>query len=217
MARTLTAGPGIIADAKMKAGKLVPDAMMLRLILNEMSMRGWIDTGPVMPYTLATALALDLAARREPFLDTVSLPQEYTYSELPTASFILDGFPRNAPQARQIEKLIPINFAVNIATPPEVVIDRIYNRWVHAPSGRMYNTTFNPPKVPGRDDVTGEPLTRRPDDDPEVWKERLEQFEKASLPLLDYYDKKGLLWTVKGNTSDEISPKLFDEFERRFL
>jgi adenylate kinase len=202
----------------MKAGKLVPDAMMLRLIVNELSKRGWIDAGPVMPYTLSAAGAFDAQdPGPDASVDAVSLPQEYTYSELPTASFILDGFPRNAAQARQIERVIPINFAVSIRTPPEVVVERISGRWVHAPSGRVYNTGFNPPRMPGRDDVTGEALTRRPDDDPEVWKKRLEQFESASLPLLDYYDKKCLLWTVQGNTSDEISPKLFAEFERRFI
>jgi adenylate kinase len=203
----------------MKAGQLVPDAMMLRLILNELSKRGWIDAGPAMPYTLSAAGAFGShdAAGTDASVDAVSLPQEYTYSEHPTASFILDGFPRNAAQARQVERIIPINLAVSIRTPPEVVVERISGRWVHAPSGRVYNTGFNPPRVPGRDDVTGEPLTRRPDDDPEVWKARLEQFERTSLPLLDYYDKRGLLWTVKGNTSDEISPKLFAEFERRFL
>lgn len=95
-------------------------------------------------------------------------------------------------------------------------MDRIRNRWVHAPSGRVYNTTFNPPKVEGRDDITGEPLTRRDDDDPEIWKKRLAQFEETSMPLLEHYDQRGLLWTVTGNSSDEISPKLFKEFERRY-
>ena len=206
----------------MKAGKLVPDAMMLRLILNELGKRGWIDAGPVMPYTLsAAATAAASLDARDPAagaaVDAAALPREYTYSEAPAASFILDGFPRNAAQARQIERVIPINLAVSIRTPADIVLERIGGRWVHAPSGRVYNTGFNPPRAPGRDDVTGEALTRRPDDDPEVWKKRLEQFERASLPLLDYYDKKGLLWTVEGNTSDEISPKLFAEFERRFL
>jgi adenylate kinase len=112
--------------------------------------------------------------------------------------------------------LIPVNFVVHINTPTNVVLDRIKNRWVHPPSGRVYNTTFNPPKVAGKDDVTGEPLSRRSDDDPTVWEARLDQFQKTSTPLLEHYDQKGLLWTVNGDTSDEISPKLFQEFERRF-
>jgi nucleoside-triphosphate--adenylate kinase len=203
----------------MKAGKLVPDNMMLRLILNELTKKGWLSTGPIMPYTLAASSVSDpgTSSLGTSFIDAVSLPQEYSYSESPTASFILDGFPRNDAQAKQIENVIPINFVVNINTPADIVIKRICNRWVHAPSGRVYNSDFNVPKVPGRDDITGEPLTRRNDDDPEVWKSRLAQFERASLPLLEHYDKKGILWTVSGNSSDEISPKLFAEFERRFI
>jgi adenylate kinase len=208
-----------MAEARMKTGKLVPDNMMLRLILNELTKRGWASTSPVMPYTLSTSSVSDSSTSSitNLYVDAVALPQQYSYSESPTASFILDGFPRNATQAKNIEDIIPINFVVNIRTPTSIIIDRICNRWVHAPSGRVYNTTFNAPKAPGLDDVTGEQLTRRDDDDPEVWKERLAQFEKASLPLLDHYDRKGILWSVDGNSSDEISPKLFDEFERRFI
>jgi adenylate kinase len=208
-----------MAEARMKAGKLVPDGMMLRLILAEMGKRGWVDNGPVMPYTLASSSLTEpsLSPLGGTYMDAVTLPQEFTYSDSPTASFILDGFPRNASQASQIEKLIPINFVVNIQTPEDIVIERISNRWIHQPSGRVYNATFNPPKTAGRDDVTGEPLTRRADDDPKVWKERLSLFNEAIQPLLEHYDQKGVLWTVNGNSSDEISPQLFDEFEQRFI
>ena len=87
---------------------------------------------------------------------------------------------------------------------------------MHAPSGRVYNTDFNTPKVAGKDDVTGEPLTKREDDGEKTWKQRLRKFDETSRPLLEHYDKKGVLWTVEGNSSDEISPRLFAEFERRF-
>jgi adenylate kinase len=201
----------------MKAGRLIPDATVLRLIINELSTRGWVKSGPLMPYTLASNSFSDPdTASTDLFAEPALLPQEYSYSDSPAASFILDGFPRNAAQAKQIDKFIPINLVVNIKTPVEMIIDRICNRWVHGPSGRVYNTTFNAPKVPGLDDATGEPLTRRDDDDPQVWQNRLEQFEKSSLPLLEHYDQRGILWTVQGNSSDEISPKLFAEFERRF-
>lgn len=202
----------------MKAGALVPDKMILRLILNELDKRGWVKRGPVVPYTLhyaAEDASLEQAADEASILPTLPTEQ-FHYSDAPTASFILDGYPRNAAQAAQIDKIVPINLVVNINTPSDIIMDRICNRWVHAPSGRIYNTTFNAPKVAGRDDVTGEPLTRREDDDPEVWKSRLSNFEKSSRPLLEHYDRKGVLWTVRGNSSDEISPKLFAEFERRF-
>ncbi|KAJ4382925.1 Adenylate kinase 2 [Didymella sp. IMI 355093] len=170
---------GIQAESKMKAGALVPDSMILRLIVNELSTRG------------------------DHTVDSVSIPSaiktaKYTYSDHPEASFILDGFPRTANQAIRLNDIVPINMVVSINTPSEIIIDRICNRWVHAPSGRVYNTTFNAPKVEGKDDITGEPLTRRADDDPEVWKQRLQSFKENNEPLLEHYDKAGLLWTEFG-------------------
>ena len=87
---------------------------------------------------------------------------------------------------------------------------------MHAPSGRVYNTGFNKPRVEGRDDVTGEALTKRDDDGEDTWRARLKKFEETSEPLLEHYEKQGVLWRVAGDSSDEISPKLFGEFERRF-
>jgi len=212
---------GIHAESIMKTGALVPDHTMIRLILNELNKRGWIRSDTVMPYTLnSTSTSMSDSSTPNRYMDDVivgaPMSQGYTYSESPDASFILDGFPRNASQAKQVDNLIPINFVVHINTPAKVILGRIANRWVHAPSGRVYNLTFNPPKVSGKDDVTGEPLTRRDDDDPVVWKQRLSRFEQTSAPLLEHYAKKNVLWTVTGNSSDEISPKLFKEFERRF-
>lgn len=203
----------------MKAGALVPDQMILRLIVNEFTTRGWLTDSTIRPYTVYSS-SMDMSSRDET-VDSVFLPSnfrtaKYNYSDDPSASFILDGFPRTAQQAAQLDKLIPINLVVNIDTPSDIIIDRICNRWVHAPSGRVYNTTFNAPKVPGKDDVTGESLTRRDDDDPEVWKARLKSFKETSQSLLEHYDKQGVLWTVKGNSSDEISPKIFKEFDKRF-
>ncbi|BCR95661.1 adenylate kinase ADK2 [Aspergillus luchuensis] len=137
-------------------------------------------------------------------------------SIIPSASFILDGFPRTATQASSLETIIPVNFVVHLVTPPSVILSRIASRWVHEPSGRVYNTDFNAPKVPGKDDVTGEPLTQREDDSIDTWKQRLHKFEETSKALLEHYQRKGCLWRVEGDTSDEISPKLFAEIERQF-
>jgi adenylate kinase len=109
-----------------------------------------------------------------------------------------------------------VNFVVHLLTPPTAIISRVAARWIHAPSGRVYNTDFNPPKVRGKDDVTGEPLTQRLDDSADTWKQRFKKFEETSKALLEHYDQKGCLWHVEGNSSDEISPKLFAEIERRF-
>jgi adenylate kinase len=201
----------------MKSGALVPDAMILRLIVNELTTRGWISDNTLRPYAVyASSVEMEDAS-----VDSVHIPWElrssrYTFSDHPSASFILDGFPRTAVQAIQLDNIVPINLVVNLNTPSDIIIDRICNRWVHEASGRVYNTTFNAPKVDGKDDITGEPLTRRADDDPEVWKARLKNFKENNEPLLEHYDKLGVLWTVDGNSSDEISPKLFAEFSRRF-
>ncbi|KAI1920239.1 Adenylate kinase 2 [Ophidiomyces ophidiicola] len=179
---------GIRAESAIQAGKLVPDTTMIELISSELISKGWLSQSN---------------SASSPKLDS-------------SASFILDGFPRTAAQASSLEHLVPINLVVHLLTPPAVIISRISSRWVHPASGRVYNTTFNAPKVPGKDDITGEPLVQRQDDSIDVWKQRLKKFEETSRSLLDHYHKKGSLWRVEGNSSDEISPKLFAEIERRF-
>ncbi|TKX23602.1 GTP:AMP phosphotransferase [Elsinoe australis] len=211
---------GIQAESFIKSGSLVPDSTILRLIMSELTGRGWIKSATSgAPLTLnSMAASLDsTSGQPDDFITSAASAQDaYEYSESPDASFILDGFPRTAAQAKSLDKLLPVNLVVNLKTPTHVILDRICNRWVHAASGRVYNTTFNAPKVDGKDDITGEPLIQRDDDKPEVWTSRLAKFEETSLPLLEHYDKLGVLWTVRGNTSDEISPKLFNEFSKRF-
>jgi adenylate kinase len=206
----------------MRSGALVPDKMILRLILHELKTRGWLFPQSDSKLTLASssvsALSQDIDTDfyvEQPSLAECSTPPKI--SEDISASFILDGFPRTAEQATLLDNLIPINLVVSLKTPFEVIMERIAGRWIHGPSGRVYNTTFNAPKVPGKDDITGEPLTKRMDDDEETWRERLKKFEETSEPLLEHYAQKGILWEVKGNSSDEISPKLFKEFEKRFV
>lgn len=199
----------------MNRGELVPDNMILRLIRNALVTKGWLIPKNGQKHndpSTETSKEGD-----EPIVNvSAGIDEEYDYSEHPDASFILDGYPRTARQANELDKLIPINMAIHVHTPFEVILDRITNRWVHPPSGRTYNTTFNPPKVEGKDDSTGEPLVQRDDDKPEVWKSRLKQFEEQANPLLKHYEKMGVLWRVEGNTSNEITPKIFLEFQRRF-
>ncbi|KAG5645245.1 hypothetical protein DXG03_006662 [Asterophora parasitica] len=106
--------------------------------------------------------------------------------------WILDGFPRTLGQAKLLDSHLkkkhnPLTLVVNIDVPDDVILSRISDRWVHLPSGRVYNMSYNRPKVDGRDDVTGEPLTKRPDDNPEVFSRRLEQFYASTSPLLEHY------------------------------
>lgn len=88
---------------------------------------------------------------------------------------------------------------------------------MHLPSGRVYNDDFNPPKVPGKDDETGEPLSKRPDDTPEVFSKRLGSFYKSTAPLLEYFahEYPEALHSLSGSSSDELWPQLralVDEF-----
>ncbi|KAI5450550.1 Adenylate kinase 2 [Naganishia albida] len=132
-------------------------------------------------------------------------------------SWILDGFPRTLRQAGLLDSALneqgrPLNMIIHLAVPDAVIMKRISARWVHLPSGRVYNTQFksSAPKVPGLDDETGEPLTRRPDDRPETFQRRLEAFYESTSPLLDYFADKHpeSLHELAGATSDEIWPQL---------
>ncbi|KAK9472221.1 adenylate kinase-domain-containing protein [Dipodascopsis tothii] len=137
-------------------------------------------------------------------------------------SWLLDGFPRTRGQAQQLDAVLAatasqLNFVVQLKVPEEVILERIENRFVHVPSGRVYNLTYNPPKEAGKDDVTGEPLSRRPDDDPVTFRKRLAEYKALTEPLLEYYSRQaGVVFSVEGETSDIIYPQLEAEFVRRF-
>lgn len=109
-----------------------------------------------------------------------------------------------------------LNLVVELDVPESAILERIENRYVHVPSGRVYNLKYNPPKVPGLDDVTGEPLTKRLDDTVEVFKKRLEEYKKTNEPLKEYYKRSGLLSTVSGESSDIIFPKLLHLITSKF-
>jgi len=87
--------------------------------------------------------------------------------------------------------------------PDEVIFDRIENRLVHVASGRVYHKTFNPPKVAGFDDITGEPLIQREDDTHEFIATRLSKFYQHTRPLLEYYKKRGILKVIPSPNSEE--------------
>ncbi|GAV52506.1 hypothetical protein ZYGR_0AG04970 [Zygosaccharomyces rouxii] len=139
----------------------------------------------------------------------------------PTSTWLLDGFPRTSTQAETLNKDLQrykaeLNLVVELDVPESVILERIENRFVHVPSGRVYNLQYNPPRVAGKDDVTGEPLTKRSDDTAEVFGKRLQQYKATLAPLKEYYVNKGILQTVSGETSDIIFPKLYDLIGRKF-
>ncbi|KAJ1827342.1 Adenylate kinase 2, partial [Coemansia sp. RSA 2703] len=171
--------------------------------------------------TPAGQLAKEAVARGDLVSDDliVSLIQ----SELATisASWLLDGFPRNLAQAQALDAMLaatnqPLTTVVNLVVPEDVILNRIVERYVHVPSGRVYNLTYNPPRVPGVDDVTGEPLEHRPDDNPESFRRRLKQYHAMTEPLLEYYAEKSVLTSFAGPTSDVIFPQLYDFLDEKF-
>jgi len=130
--------------------------------------------------------------------------------------WILDGFPRTLGQGELLDAHLkisnaPLSLVINLDVPDSVILERISDRWTHLPSGRIYNMSYNRPKVDGLDDVTGEKLVQRPDDNPETFARRLSQFYTTTSPLLSYYGSPAnptVLCTLKGSTSDEIWPQL---------
>ncbi len=104
--------------------------------------------------------------------------------------FLLDGFPRTIPQADALAKAgVEIDAVIEIDVPDADIISRMSGRRAHLASGRTYHLKYNPPKVDGKDDETGEDLVQRDDDKPEVVTERLEVYHKQTAPLVDYYQK----------------------------
>jgi adenylate kinase len=102
--------------------------------------------------------------------------------------FLFDGFPRTMPQATAIwREGIKIDHIIEIDVSDEEIIRRLSGRRIHPPSGRIYHIMYNPPKLAGYDDITGEPLIQRKDDTEEVIKKRLEVYHAQTRPLIEFY------------------------------
>jgi adenylate kinase len=102
--------------------------------------------------------------------------------------FLFDGFPRTIPQADAMKAAgVGIDYVVEIDVPDEAIVERMSGRRSHPASGRTYHVKFNPPKVAGKDDITGEDLIQRDDDKEEVVKKRLEVYHSQTKPLVKYY------------------------------
>jgi adenylate kinase len=111
--------------------------------------------------------------------------------------FLLDGFPRTLPQAEALRAQgVELDFVLEIDVSDEEIIRRMSGRRVHPGSGRTYHVVFNPPKVEGKDDATGEPLIQRDDDKEETVRKRLAIYHSQTQPLIEYYSK----WSGSGAT-----------------
>ncbi|MGL4270606.1 MAG: adenylate kinase [Plesiomonas sp.] len=121
----------------------------------------------------------------------ISLVKERIAQEDCRNGFLLDGFPRTIPQADAMKDAgIDVDFVLEFDVPDQVIVERMSGRRVHPASGRVYHVVYNPPKVEGKDDVTGEDLIIRADDEAETVRKRLAIYHEQTEPLVAYYTKE---------------------------
>ncbi|KAK7101014.1 GTP:AMP phosphotransferase AK3, mitochondrial-like [Littorina saxatilis] len=152
--------------------------------------KAFMDEGKLVPDEIVTSIVVDELKKYE------------------HDSWLLDGFPRTVEQAKSLEHDEPVDVVLNLRVPFDVILDRIKGRWTHPKSGRIYHTEFNPPKVAGVDDETGEPLSQRDDDKEETVRKRLEHYRRLTHPVLQFYRNKGMVEEFTGSYSNEIWPKV---------
>jgi len=123
--------------------------------------------------------------------------------------FVLDGFPRTVPQAEKLDAMLAsrketLNSVAELMISDRLLISRITGRLIHPASGRTYHREFSPPKKPMKDDVTGEPLIQRSDDNVEALTKRLGVFHAQTSPVVDYYKTKGLWYGIDAAQSPPV-------------
>jgi len=161
-----------------------------------------ISTGDMLRAAVKAGTPLGLAAKK--VMDAGQLVSDDIMIGLVTErlkepdcrnGYLFDGFPRTIPQAEALKKAaVPIDYVLEIDVPDDEIIDRMSGRWVHPASGRTYHVKFNPPRVEGKDDATGEPLIQRDDDREETVRHRLEVYRRQTSPLVGYYGR----WAASG-------------------
>ena len=161
-----------------------------------------ISTGDMLRAAVKAGSAMGLAAKK--VMDAGGLVSDDIILGLITErlkqpdcakGFLLDGFPRTLPQAEALRTQgVELDFVLEIDVSDDEIIRRMSGRRVHPGSGRTYHVVFNPPKVEGRDDATGEPLIQRDDDKEETVRKRLAIYHSQTRPLIEYYSK----WSNSG-------------------
>ena len=167
-----------------------------------------ISTGDMLRAAVKTGTPLGLAAKQ--VIDSgalvsddiiVGLVRDRLCEPDCVSGYLFDGFPRTIPQADAMKGAgVDLDYVIEIDVPDAAIIERMSGRRVHVASGRTYHVKFNPPKVTGRDDVTGEPLIQREDDREETVKRRLDVYHGQTEPLVAYY----LRWS---DTGDARAPR----------
>ncbi len=145
---------------------------------------------------------------------TVAMVENRLKEEDAKKGFILDGFPRTVAQADALSLLSELDAVVNFTVDKEDVVKRLSGRRMCKSTGRIYHILYNPPKVEGIDDETGEPLIQRDDDKEEAIRHRLEVYEESTAPLISYYREKGLLVDIDGSkTPDEVFASMVEKLK----
>jgi len=167
-----------------------------------------ISTGDMLRSAVKAGTPLGLAAKK--VMDSgalvsddiiIALVKDRLSAPDCAKGYLFDGFPRTIPQADAMrDAKVPIDYVLEIAVPDSAIVERMSGRRVHVASGRTYHIKFNPPKVPGKDDVTGEDLIQRDDDKEATVLNRLSVYHAQTEPLVAYYEK----WAATG---DARAPK----------
>ena len=162
-----------------------------------------ISTGDML--RAATKAGTPLGKEAKEYMDRGELVPDHLVIELVkervkerdcAKGFIIDGFPRNIAQAEALRAAgIDIDFVIEVEVDDQEILRRMSGRRVHSGSGRSYHVDFNPPKVSGKDDITGEPLVQRPDDNVATVKRRIDTYHSQTKPLVNYY----LSWASSGD------------------
>jgi adenylate kinase len=167
-----------------------------------------ISTGDMLRAAVKAGTPLGLAAKK--VMDAgalvsddiiIGLVKERIAQPDCAKGFLFDGFPRTIPQAEAMKNAgVKLDAVLEIDVPDDAIIERMSGRRTHAASGRTYHLKYNPPKVAGRDDVTGEPLIQRDDDKEDTVRKRLEVYQNQTRPLVAYYSA----WA---NSGDAAAPR----------
>jgi adenylate kinase len=162
-----------------------------------------ISTGDMLRAAVASGTSLGKAAKQ--VMDSgqlvsddiiLGLVQERLKSPDCGKGYLFDGFPRTLPQAQAMrDRGVGIDCVLEIDVDGDEIVQRLSGRRVHPGSGRTYHLKFNPPKVAGKDNATGEPLVQRDDDREETVKRRLDVYQRQTRPLVEYYSK----WAAQGD------------------
>lgn len=186
-----------------------------------------ISTGDMLRAQVKAGTALGLEAKKHmdagglvPDAVIIGMVKDRLTQDDCKNGYLFDGFPRTIPQAEAMKEAgVALDVVLEVDVPDEDIITRMAGRRVHLSSGRTYHVKFNPPKVEGKDDETGEPLIQRDDDKEETVKKRLDVYHAQTKPLVTFYSN----WKATGDAKapavkkiagvgsvDEITARVFD-------